>query len=169
MTGTKRLSAWWRIAAAAGIVAAVGPLLAAHAQETPEEAEQRLPLLRTPLSPLAPADIPFGTAVELPYAGDEQRLQEAVETGESLFASMNCDGCHASLGGGGMGPALSNDFWIYGGSAGNIYMSIVQGRPAGMPAFGGLLTEDAAWALVAYIQTLNERKESLREAAGPQD
>jgi mono/diheme cytochrome c family protein len=39
---------------------------------------------------------------------------EAVTIGKALFYSMNCSGCHSN-GGGGMGPSLMDNQWIYGG------------------------------------------------------
>jgi cytochrome c oxidase cbb3-type subunit 3 len=59
-------------------------------------------------------------------------------------------------GGGGMGPALSNRQWIYRSSPANIYLSIAQGRSAGMPAFGAMLPDRTIWELVAYIQNLSD-------------
>src|SRR4029078_9149496 len=38
----------------------------------------------------------------------------ALAEGQQLFNQMNCVGCH-SHGGGGMGPALMDDEWRYGG------------------------------------------------------
>jgi cytochrome c oxidase cbb3-type subunit 3 len=73
------------------------------------------------------------------------------------FDAFNCSGCHAPNGGGGMGPSLSNDKWIYRSSAANIYLSIVQGRSAGMPAFGAMLPDRTVWELVAYIQSISEK------------
>ncbi len=86
-----------------------------------------------------------------PYADNN----EAIVQGRKLFNSMNCVGCHASQGGGGMGPPLSDSEWIYGGRPEQIYMSILQGRPNGMPAFGKALPEDSIWKLVSYIKTLS--------------
>jgi cytochrome c oxidase cbb3-type subunit 3 len=57
-------------------------------------------------------------------------------------------------GGGGMGPSLSDDIWIYRDSAANIYLSIAQGRAAGMPSFGAMLPDRTIWELVAYIQSI---------------
>jgi cytochrome c oxidase cbb3-type subunit 3 len=56
-----------------------------------------------------------------------------------------------------MGPALSNDTWIYRDSPANIYLSVAQGRGAGMPAFGAMLPDRTIWELVAYIQSLSNR------------
>jgi cytochrome c oxidase cbb3-type subunit 3 len=60
-------------------------------------------------------------------------------------------------GGGGMGPALSDPIWIYRSSAANIYLDIVQGREAGMPAFGAMLPDRTVWELVAYIQSIAKK------------
>jgi cytochrome c oxidase cbb3-type subunit 3 len=54
-----------------------------------------------------------------------------------------------------MGPALMDDKWIYGSSSANIYATIVQGRPNGMPSFGGHIPEDQKWQLVAYVRSLS--------------
>lgn len=65
------------------------------------------------------------------------------------------------MGGGGIGPPLSDKTWIYGGEPGQIYLTILQGRPNGMPAFGRSLTPESIWQLVAYVRTLS------RSAADP--
>ncbi|WP_311966758.1 c-type cytochrome [Bradyrhizobium australiense] len=67
------------------------------------------------------------------------------------FINFNCVGCHADNGGGGMGPALSNNIFIYGSAPENIYLSIYQGRPNGMPAWGAVLPDAMIWDLVTYI------------------
>lgn len=79
----------------------------------------------------------------------------AIAQGRALFHSMNCIGCHASMGGGGIGPPLSDKTWIYGSEPGQIYLTILQGRPNGMPAFGRSLTPESIWKLVAYVRTLS--------------
>lgn len=54
-------------------------------------------------------------------------------------------GCHAANGGGGMGPALSEGRFIYGSNPANLFLSIYQGRPNGMPAWGEILPESTIW------------------------
>jgi len=76
--------------------------------------------------------------------------------GKRLFAAFNCSGCHAN-GGGGIGPALMDDKWIYGAEPEQIYSTIVEGRPNGMPAFGGRIPSQQVWQLVAYIDSLGGR------------
>jgi len=97
----------------------------------------------------------------------------AVNQGKRLYRWFNCAGCHAPGGGGDWGPALSDDKWLYGSEPNNIFASIVQGRPNGMPSFGGHITEDQVWQLVAYVRSLSgqlkkdvapSRADALQEA-----
>jgi cytochrome c oxidase cbb3-type subunit 3 len=78
----------------------------------------------------------------------------ALANGKRLFDWYNCSGCHAH-GGGDKGPALMDDVWIYGSAPLTIYRTIVDGRPNGMPAFGGRIPEDQVWQLVAYVRSLS--------------
>jgi len=77
----------------------------------------------------------------------------AAEQGAALFGTMNCDGCH---GGGGLGftaPSLVDGRWRYGGEDGALYHSIFYGRPNGMPAYGGFLSDATVWRLITYIRS----------------
>ena len=86
-----------------------------------------------------------------------------VNQGKRLFRWYNCNGCHAQ-GGGNMGPPLMDDKWLYGHQPAEIYARIVEGRPKGMPAFGGRLPEDQLWQLVAYVRSLSGQ---LRKDVAP--
>jgi cytochrome c oxidase cbb3-type subunit 3 len=88
--------------------------------------------------------------VEGPYDNNAWGVSE----GERLYNAFNCVGCH-SHGGGGMGPALMDDKWIYGSSPQNIFSTIVEGRPNGMPSFRGRLTNQQIWQLVAYVRSMS--------------
>jgi cytochrome c oxidase cbb3-type subunit III len=78
----------------------------------------------------------------------------AISEGQQLFSWMNCVGCHAH-GGGGMGPPLMDEEWRYGGRMDQIVATIAEGRPNGMPAWRGRLTEDQMWKLAAYVRSLS--------------
>lgn len=78
----------------------------------------------------------------------------AVSEGKRLYTWYNCVGCH-SHGGGGMGPALMDDKWIYGSEPEKIHASIVEGRPNGMPAFGGKIPDQQVWQIVAYVRSMS--------------
>jgi cytochrome c oxidase cbb3-type subunit 3 len=53
-----------------------------------------------------------------------------------------------------MGPDLTDRFWRYGGTPVQIYKSIYEGRPKGMPAWGRALPARSLWELTAYVQSL---------------
>jgi len=78
----------------------------------------------------------------------------ALSEGKRLFSQMNCVGCHAH-GGGGMGPALMDNKWIYGSQPEQIFSTVVEGRPNGMPSFRGKLPDYQVWQLAAYVRSLS--------------
>ncbi|WNO52698.1 c-type cytochrome [Stakelama saccharophila] len=79
---------------------------------------------------------------------------EAVATGKRLYHQFNCVGCHSN-GGGGMGPNLMDDVWIYGGRLTQIHQTLVEGRPNGMPAWGGRIPDDQLWKIAAYVRSMS--------------
>jgi len=93
-----------------------------------------------------------GTTVPIGNAYEENAY--AISQGKRLFVWYNCVGCH-SHGGGGMGPALMDDKWLYGPEPVNIYRTIVDGRPNGMPSFAGKIPEGQVWQLVAYVRSMS--------------
>jgi cytochrome c oxidase cbb3-type subunit 3 len=99
------------------------------------------------LQPGVPVDT---THLANPYENNAYAISE----GQRLFGWYNCAGCHAN-GGGGMGPPLMDDEWIYGSAPENIYATIVQGRPNGMPSFAGRIPATQIWQLVTYVRTLS--------------
>ena len=84
---------------------------------------------RATLQPGGPQPHPVVTN---PYNGSAY----ASPKGSGCFSWYNCSGCHAN-GGGGIGPPLIKNDWIYGGEPANIFDTIVKGRPNGMPSWGG--------------------------------
>ena len=109
-------------------------------------------LLQAPVGSTFPGGVPFPPPIKDPEADDPA----AIQRGMQAFVSMNCVGCHAPNGGGGMGPALSERTFIYGREPANIYLSIQQGRPNGMPAWGQMLPANSTWDLVAYIRSISD-------------
>jgi cytochrome c oxidase cbb3-type subunit 3 len=93
-----------------------------------------------------------------PYAGDVS----SIATGRQLFLRYNCYGCHGGRAGGGMGPSLRDSVWRYGSSDTQIFATITEGRPAGMPAWGGRIPEDQIWQLISYIRSLRTPQEPDR-------
>ena len=98
-----------------------------------------------------------------PGRGPYEENAYGVSQGKTLYNQFNCSGCH-SQGGGGMGPALMDAVWIYGSEPEQVFETIVQGRPNGMPAFGGRIPDQQAWQIVAYVQSLSG---NVSKAAAP--
>jgi cytochrome c oxidase cbb3-type subunit 3 len=104
-----------------------------------------------PLGDLAGgAESTLAAAIPNPYRDSP----EAAQQGHELFVRMNCAGCHGYDASGGMGPNLTDTYWRYGGTPVNVFKSIYEGRPQGMPAWNGSLPADEIWKLVAYIESL---------------
>src|SRR5689334_14000582 len=83
-----------------------------------------------------------------------QESAYAVSQGQTLYNQYNCVGCHAN-GGGGIGPPLMDNNWIYGSEPANVFATIMQGRPNGMPSFRNRIPEYQAWEIVAYVRSLS--------------
>lgn len=94
---------------------------------------------------VAPATLP------LPHAPAGK--PDDAKTGEALFSSMNCDGCHGGGATGWEGPSLVDGRWRYGGADEEVFQSIFYGRPKGMPSYGGVLGVDGVWLIVAYLKS----------------
>jgi cytochrome c oxidase cbb3-type subunit 3 len=88
----------------------------------------------------------------------------AIAAGKELFGQMNCTGCHFN-GGGGIGPALMSGHWRYGGRIDQIYESIAQGRPNGMPSWQDNLEPTMMWDLAAYVKSMSASAASSESQA----
>ncbi|HEU4828194.1 MAG TPA: c-type cytochrome [Gemmatimonadales bacterium] len=97
-----------------------------------------------------------------PFADDPTALRD----GERLYNAMNCTGCHGARGGGAIGPPFADRDWIYGGEPGQIFASIAQGRPNGMPSFGGRLPAESIWRVVTFVRSLSPSPDGQGGKAG---
>jgi cytochrome c oxidase cbb3-type subunit 3 len=91
-----------------------------------------------------------------PYDGNPVAIQD----GRRLFNWYNCSGCHGGHAGGGMGPSLRDEIWLYGNRDDQIFHSIAQGRSKGMPAWGTKIPQNQIWELVAYIKSMRTPQEA---------
>jgi cytochrome c oxidase cbb3-type subunit 3 len=48
-----------------------------------------------------------------------------------------------------------DDKWIYGSQPEQIFATIVEGRPNGMPSFSGKLPDYEVWQIAAYVRSLS--------------
>jgi cytochrome c oxidase cbb3-type subunit III len=97
-----------------------------------------------------------------PYEGDKK----AIATGAQLFIAYNCIDCHGADGSGAMGPAFSDGRWHFGGTPGEVFESIYEGRPDGMPQWGGRISNDQIWMLTSYVRSLASHDVSTENFSG---
>ena len=85
-----------------------------------------------------------------PYTGNPTAISE----GEDLYKLLNCYSCHGLRGGGGMGPDLTDEEWKEGtGDDTRVMDQVMTGRNK-MPGYDGVITEEEAWKVIAYVRTL---------------
>ncbi|MBA1155626.1 c-type cytochrome [Microvirga mediterraneensis] len=122
-----------------------------------DETEEQVSLVPLSPGPSGPVEQRSGTAKKY----EENAYQ--IAQGQRLYAWFNCNGCHGN-GGGGSGPALMDDTWIYGGQIENIVQSIREGRPNGMPSFRGKVPDEQIWEIAAYVRSMGR---NVPKAAAP--
>ena len=135
----------------AGCLALIGMLMlpAACRRE-----ERRFDALRQSSGQTSSASVQSGGSSTPDRGGPFRQNAWGISEGKRLFTFYNCAGCHAN-GGGGMGPALMDDRWIYGADENTIHQTIADGRPNGMPAFRNRIPDAQIWMLVAYVQSMS--------------
>ncbi|MFC3067683.1 c-type cytochrome [Phenylobacterium soli] len=105
------------------------------------------------VSDLYPGPVPSPTPDD-PRAQEYEGNAFHIANGQRYFKWFNCVGCHFN-GGGGIGPPLMDETWRYGGKMEQIYASISQGRPNGMPSFKDKIPEAQIWEIAAYVRSLS--------------
>jgi cytochrome c oxidase cbb3-type subunit III len=77
-----------------------------------------------------------------------------VQAGAARFA-RTCASCHGARAQGLIGPNLTDDRWIHGGSVEQIFQTIAKGWPAkGMPPWGRVLKPEEIASLVSYVRSI---------------
>lgn len=97
-----------------------------------------------------------------PYEGDKR----VIGIGGQLYVAYNCIDCHGADGSGAMAPSFADGRWHFGGSPGAVFESIYQGRPDGMPQWGGRISNDQIWMLTAYVRSLAKKDLSTENFTG---
>ena len=161
-TGSRRGAAARATLVSCALLLAVAPLAACKRERreyhaAPAQAPSPHPELST-LQPGQPLAQPV-SAIGRHYENNAFHVNQ----GGKWYRWFNCNACHGSGGGGAIGPALIDAQWRYGGSIDQIHATILEGRPNGMPAWRGKLTDQQAWQLAAYVRALsgNVRKDAV--------
>lgn len=78
----------------------------------------------------------------------------SISNGKKLFEA-NCVACHKNDGGGSIGPNLTDEFWLHGGSVKEVFTTIKYGvLDKGMVPWKDEMSPNQIAQLVAYIHTL---------------
>lgn len=78
----------------------------------------------------------------------------ALATGQDLFVK-NCASCHGNLGEGGVGPNLTDQYWLHGSDITSVVKSVGYGYPTkGMIAWRGMLKPDQILTVSSHVLSL---------------
>jgi len=151
------------VAAVLGGAAALSASQLAPERRPPQQGTQPTYFVEHPdhVQPGLPLQGRFASLTN-PYEGNAQRADE----GSKLFVAYNCLDCHGADGSGAMGPSFQDGRWHFGGSPAEVFESIYQGRPDGMPAWGGRISNDQIWMLTAYVRSLASKDLSTENFTG---
>jgi cytochrome c oxidase cbb3-type subunit III len=79
---------------------------------------------------------------------------KALESGAKIY-TQNCVACHGEKGEGKVGPNLTDEFWLHGGAAKNIFHTITEGVPEkGMISWKKTLNPIQVQQVLSYIVSL---------------
>lgn len=84
-----------------------------------------------------------------PYRGNAAAIAE----GKEVFTTI-CAACHKPDASGLVGPSLVDPYWKYGHTDADLFQTVTQGRPGGMPPWGPQLGSEKVWKVLAYLETL---------------
>ena len=77
-----------------------------------------------------------------------------IETGKILY-TQSCVACHGTKGEGGIGPNLTDEFWIHGGTMNNIYNTLKIGYPEkGMQSWQTMFSPVQLKNLASYVKSI---------------
>ena len=90
-----------------------------------------------------------------------------IEAGKKIYTTA-CSPCHAADGGGVVGPNLTDDYWLHGGSVKDVFKTIKYGVPEkGMQPWKGTFTPTQIAQLTSFIKSIRGSKvASAKEPQG---
>ena len=78
-----------------------------------------------------------------------------ITQGKGVY-DAKCAVCHGPVGEGGIGPNMTDDFWLHGAKPSEMAATVTNGvADKGMPPWGALLSADDLKSVVAYVRTLH--------------
>lgn len=84
-----------------------------------------------------------------------------LDAGKQIFEST-CFACHAKDGGGGVGPNLTDDYWLHGGSIKDVFKSIKYGwQDKGMKSWQNDFSPKQIAQIASYVKSLHGTKPAV--------
>lgn len=82
----------------------------------------------------------------------------AIASGKKIFET-SCAACHAADGGGGVGPNLTDEFWLHGGSIQDVFKSIKYGwQDKGMKSWKDDFSPKQIAEIASYVKAMHGTK-----------
>lgn len=79
----------------------------------------------------------------------------SLDGGKKIFTSV-CAACHGADGGGGVGPNLTDDYWLHGGGVKDVFKTIKYGWPEkGMKSWKDDFSPSQIAELTSYVKSLH--------------
>jgi len=89
-----------------------------------------------------------------------------VSAGKATYQTF-CVKCHGGSGEGRIGPNLTDEYWLAGGSPVDVFQTILRGRTAkGMPEWGASLGGGKVKQVTAYVLTMRNTNVAGKEPQG---
>lgn len=151
------LPPWWRYMFIATIIAAVAYMWYYHMADGPNQIEEYT------------AEVQKGEEEKAAYLAktannvDENTVTMILDQGElsaaqTIFQS-SCAACHAKDGGGGVGPNLTDDYWMHGGTIKEVFKTIKYGVPEkGMKSWKDDFSPKQIAGIASYVKSLKGTK-----------
>lgn len=89
---------------------------------------------------------------------------DGIAAGKALYTT-SCVACHMADGGGGIGPNLTDEYWIHGGGLNDIYKTLKIGYPdKGMQSWESLYSPAQMRNLTSFVKSLKGTKPATPKA-----
>jgi len=103
------------------------------------------------LGPSPPVTPPI--SAQDPRSDQYQKNLWQISQGGRLFAWYGCQSCHSAEAQGALD--LKDGSWRNGGDLAQVWASIAEGRPDGMPAYRDRIPVEQIWQIAAYVRDLH--------------
>jgi len=80
---------------------------------------------------------------------------DVLASGQEIY-NTNCVACHAGNGGGGIGPNLTDNKWIYNGDIKGVFNTVSEGAENGMIAWKDILNPEKIQAVSSFVLSMDD-------------